>query len=49
MAFVFYDFGGAGFEALDQLGERSLSGETDKKMDMIFYPADPKRVTIEAS
>ena len=42
MALAFYDSGRAGFEILDQLGERDLSGESAKNMDMIFPHRRPE-------
>jgi len=38
----------SGFEILDQFGEGDLSGESTKNMDMIFHPADLKRVALQA-
>src|SRR6202051_1140123 len=44
--FAFEDLARTGFEILDQFGERNLSGETAKNMDMIRHSSDLKRSTV---
>ena len=39
----------AGFEILDQFGERDLSGETAKHVDMICHSSDLKRSAVQSS
>ena len=47
--FAFEDLARTGFEILDQFGERNLSGETAKNMDMIRHSSDLKRSTVQSS
>src|SRR6202023_4346362 len=47
--FAFEDLARTGFEILDQFGERNLSGETAKNMDMIRHSSDLKRGTVQSS
>jgi hypothetical protein len=47
--FAFWDLARAGFEILNQFGERNLSGETAKNMDMIRHSSDLKRSAVQSS
>ena len=47
--FVFQDLTRAGFEILNQFGERNRSGETAKNMDMIRHSCDLKRSAVQGS
>ena len=43
------DLARAGFENLNQFGERNRSGETAKNMDMIRHSSDLKRSAVQGS
>src|SRR5690349_623524 len=45
--FFFNPEGGAPFEFLDHIRHRSGAGQAGKKVDMVFHPADDKRLAIE--
>jgi hypothetical protein len=47
--FAFQDLARAGFEVLNQFGERNRSGETAKNMDMIRHSSDLKRSAVQGS
>jgi hypothetical protein len=45
---AFQDLARAGFEIPDQFGERDVSGETAKNMDMIRHSSDLKRSAVQS-